>query len=66
MKQYEARVYLGKETWEKLNYIVEQTGTFSGVNQLLGVLLKERAFLDTLNQMVTLIEITKKGIDKDD
>lgn len=66
MKQYEARVYLGKETYEKLQFIVTATGTFKSVNQLLGVLLKEQAFLDTLNHMVTIIEIAKKGVGEND
>lgn len=67
MKQYEARVYLGKETYDKLKYLVDTTGAFTSVNQLLGVLLKEQSFTDMLNQMVTIVrtaaESLKKGED---
>lgn len=56
MKQYEARVYLGKDTYEKLVYLVETTKAFTSVNQLLGVLLKEQSFTDMLTSMVAIVK----------
>lgn len=52
MKKYEARVYIGKDLYNKLNYIAETTGVFSGVNGVLASILKEDTFTQTVDNLV--------------
>jgi hypothetical protein len=64
MKNYEAKVYIGKDLYTKLDYIAKTTGQFTGVNQLLGALVKDTNFtsmVDTLLAIAKGIEKREKG-----
>lgn len=63
-KKYEVNIYVGKEMTEKLEHLGELTG--QSKSQLLGAMLREPTFKQTIDTLIQSIEVYYKALKKGD
>lgn len=63
-KKYEVNIYVGKEMTEKLEHLGELTG--QSKSQLLGAMLREPTFKQTIDTLIQSIEVYYEALKKGD